>query len=60
MAADPLIQAPTKIGTFLRASEMLVPISRHRSTVRHRGMGTGISESSKRVPIFKVSFDISL
>ena len=34
------------------ASEMPVPISRLR-TVRHRGMGTGISEANKRVPIFE-------
>ena len=27
-------------------------IERYVGTVRHRGMGTGISESSKRVPIF--------
>ena len=30
----------------------LVPIPVVTLTVRHRGMGTGISEASKRVPIF--------
>ena len=33
------------------ATQRLSP-SACRSTVRHRGMGTGISEASKRVPIF--------
>jgi hypothetical protein len=29
------------------------------TTVRFGGIGTGISEPSKRVPIFDVSFDVT-
>jgi hypothetical protein len=34
------------------AVSMPVCLCVYVSTVRHRGMGTGISEASKRVPIF--------